>query len=206
MKRLARHGVGALACVALLGGCGFKPANLFSSYADIEVREVGRSLYCNTAGEDARVVLLADPQAVLDWQAARGITLAGSETLAQTAYAVVEMGVRPTGGYGLAVARAAVLRDERAILSATFVSPPPGSIRTQALSSPCVLVQLPRGRYSEVEVEDQTGTVRASGGKPEPPPPEPPPPEPSPPEAPPPEVPPPEAPPPEAPPSGAPAQ
>jgi hypothetical protein len=32
-----------------------------------------------------------------------------------------------------------------------------------------VLVQLPRGRYTWVEVEDQTGTVRASGGKPEPP-------------------------------------
>jgi hypothetical protein len=152
---------------ALLAGCG--GLGLFEGSADIEVREVGRSLYCNAGGEAASVVLLGDPQAVLDWQAARGVTLAGSESLAQAPYALIDMGVRPTGGYGLAVARAAVLRGERVTLSATFVSPPPGSISTQALSSPCVLVQLPRGRYGEVEVLDQTGAVRATGGRPQPP-------------------------------------
>jgi hypothetical protein len=158
-----------LACAAaLLAGCGLG-LPWVSRGVDIEVREVGRSLYCNTAGEEARAVLLDDAQAVLDWQAGRGITLAGAESLAQAPHAVVEMGLRPTGGYGLAVARAAVLREARVSLSATFVSPPPGSIRTQALSSPCVLVQLPRGRYDAVEVLDQTGTVRASGGRPPPP-------------------------------------
>jgi len=159
---------GALALAALLGGCA-APRWLAGGTA-IEVREVGRSLYCNTPGEEPQVVLLKDPQAVLDWQAARGITLAGGEALAQTAYAVVEMGGRPTGGYGVAVARAAVLRDEDVTLSATFVSPAPGSIRTQALSSPCVLVQLPRGRYARVEVEDQSGEVRARSDAPPPPP------------------------------------
>lgn len=159
MKRLAVFGL-----TALVAGCGFQPGRLFESHTPIEVREVGRSLYCNGASEAPGVVLLADPQEVLDWQAARNITLAGSESLAHTAYAVVEMGTRPTGGYGIAVARSAELRDDRVVLSATFVSPPPGSIRTQALSSPCVLVQLPRGRYATVEVRDQTGAVRASSG------------------------------------------
>lgn len=154
--------IGLVLAAALAAGCGLSPGRLFESHADIEVREVGRSLYCGSAGEAARVTLLADPQAVLDWQAARNITLAGSESLAQTAYAVVEMGARPTGGYGVAVARAAVLRGDTAVLSATFVSPPPGSLRTQALSSPCVLVQLPPGRYAAVEVQDQTGELRAT--------------------------------------------
>ena len=149
---------------AVLAGCAM-PA-LLGGGTPIEVREVGRSLYCNTPGTEPQVVLLKDPQAVLDWQAGRGIALAGGEALAQAAYAVVEMGGRPTGGYGVAVARTATLSGEDVTLSATFVSPAPGSIRTQALSSPCVLVQLPRGRYARVDVEDQSGAVRASSDAP----------------------------------------
>jgi hypothetical protein len=154
----------ALLLTAALAGCAMP--GMFSRGTPIEVREVGRSLYCNTPSESSRVLLLRDPQAVLDWQASRGIALAGGEALAQTAYAVVEMGGRPTGGYGVAVARTATLRDEDVTLSATFVSPAPGSIRTQALSSPCVLVQLPRGRYARVEVVDQSGEVRARSDTP----------------------------------------
>ena len=156
---------------AFAAACGFQPGRLFESHTDIEVREVARSLYCNSGDEDARVTLLAGPQAVLDWQAGRNLALAGGESLAQAPYALVEMGLRPTGGYGLAVARAAELRGETVVLSATFVSPAPGSLRTQALSSPCVLVQLPPGRYAAVEVRDPTGEIRASSDRPEPPPP-----------------------------------
>ena len=153
-----------LSCLSL-AACGgmssLSPGKLFESHTDIEVREVARSLYCNTPGEQAAVELLPDAQAVIGWQSARGVALAGSESIVQSPYAVVEMGARPTGGYGLAVARGAVLRGETAVLKATFVSPSPGSLRTQALSSPCVLVQLPRGRYSAVEVQDPTGVVQA---------------------------------------------
>lgn len=159
----------ALLLALALTGCGFTPAKMFSGSAPIEVREVGRSLYCNTPAEDTQVLLLPGAQAVMDWQTARGVTLAGSESLTQSPYAVVETGVRPTGGYSLAVARSAVLRGERVILQATFFVPSAGSLRTQALSSPCVLVQLPAGRYAVVEVQDPSGVVRATGGVPSPP-------------------------------------
>jgi len=152
-----------LAAAVALAGCA-GAADLFSTQAPIQVREVARSLYCNSGGDDTRTQLLPDAQAVLDWQAARGIVLAGSESLAQAPYAVVEMGLRPTGGYSLAVATAAKLVGERVVLQATFFSPAPGSLRTQALSSPCVLVQLPAGRYAGVEVRDPAGAVRATGG------------------------------------------
>lgn len=156
-----------LVLTVALAGCGITTEKLFSSASRIEVREVGRSLYCNSPAEEAQAVLLDTPQSVLDWQAARGVTLAGGESLAQAPHAIVEMGLRPTGGYGLAVSRAAVLRGDRLILQATFVSPAPGSIRTQALSSPCALVRLPLGRYGAIEVQDPTGAVRATGGRPE---------------------------------------
>ena len=144
-----------------LAGCGSAPA-IFSSSTHIEVREVGRSLYCNTPAEEAQMLLLPGAQAVVDWQAARGVALAGPESLTQGTYAVVETGVRPTGGYSLAIARSAVLRGERVTLLATFFSPPAGSLRPQALTSPCVLVQLPPGRYAMAEVQDPSGSVRAT--------------------------------------------
>ena len=156
-----------LALAAALAGCA-GAADLFSSRAPIHVREVARSLYCNSPSEETRARLLPDAQAVLDWQAARGITLAGAESLAQVPYALVEMGLRPTGGYSLAIASTAELRGERVVLRGTFFSPAPGSLRTQALSSPCVLVQLPAGRYATVEVRDPAGAVRASGSLAEP--------------------------------------
>jgi len=155
----------SLGLALALAACG-SPGRMFSSYAKIEVREIARSLYCNTPGDDAQVVLLPGAQAVVDWQTARGVTLAGSESLTQSPYALVETGVRPTGGYSLAVARSAVLRGELVILQATFFTPAPGSLRTQALSSPCVLVQLPPGRYTTVEVQDPAGATRATGGLP----------------------------------------
>lgn len=138
--------------------------------AQIDVREVGRSMYCNTPGEAAQAVLLSGPEAVMDWQATRGVVLAGPESLAKATYAVVENGMRPTGGYSLAVSRSALLRGEKAVLQATFFSPAPGSLRTQALSSPCVLVQLPAGRYATVEVRDPAGNTIADSSRPAPPP------------------------------------
>lgn len=138
--------------------------------AQIEVREVGRSLYCGTPGEATRALLLPGPEAVIDWQATRGVVLAGPESLSKATYAVVENGMRPTGGYSLAVSRSALLRGEKVVLQATFFSPAAGSLRTQALSSPCVLVQLPAGRYAAVEVRDPAGNTVADSSRPAPPP------------------------------------
>lgn len=134
--------------------------------ASIEVREVGRSLYCNTPGETAQALLLSGAEAVIDWQTTRGVVLAGPESLSNATYAVVENGLRPTGGYSLAVSRSALLRGEKVVLQATFFSPAPGSLRTQALSSPCVLVQLPAGRYAAVEVRDPAGNTVADSSRP----------------------------------------
>ena len=150
----------ALLLAPALAGCCLLPAR----GAPIEVREVGRSPYCNTPGAEVRAALLPGSQDVVAFQNARGIVLAPTETLALAPHAIVESGLRPTGGYGVSVAQSAELHGERLILQATFTSPAPGSLQTQALSSPCVLVQLPAGRYTAVEVRDSAGGVRASGG------------------------------------------
>ncbi len=146
-----------------LAGCA-----LFSP-GQIAVREVASSVYCNTPGREARVELLADAAAVTAWQEGRGIELADPESLGEGPYALVEMGLRSTGGYSLTVSEDAALRDDRVVLEAEFLVPNPGSLRTQALSSPCVLVRLPPGRYADVAVRDSSGAVRAQASQPPPP-------------------------------------
>jgi len=151
-----------LLCAAVLGaGCGFKAEKIFASYSDIEVQEVARSLQCGTANSQPRVQLFAGPGSARAWAATRTVAL--PEVLAETPHVVVELGQRASGGYGLAISRSAVLRGGLLILRGTFISPAPGRVVTQALTSPCVLVQLPPGRYSAIEVQDPAGAVRISG-------------------------------------------
>ena len=149
-----RHAGAAFALA--LAGCA-----VLARGTPIEVREAARSPYCNTPTAAVQVALLAGAAAVHDWQAARGITLADADALPPAPYAVVEMGLRSTGGYGLAIAPQAALRDGTVVLQAAFSSPAPGSLRTQALSSPCALVQLPAGSYAAAEVRDASGKVHA---------------------------------------------
>lgn len=149
----------ALLLAPALAGCA-----AFATATTLEVREAGRSPYCNTPGEAARAALLPDAAAVLEWQAARGITLVDGESLAAGPYALVEMGLRSTGGYEVTVSPDATLRGDEVVLQATFSVPAPGSLRTQALSSPCALVRLPAGRYATVDVRDRSGAHLARGG------------------------------------------
>lgn len=153
--------VPVLAAAAMLAACGFRAEKIFASYADIEVQEVARSLQCNSAGKDSRIELFTATAAIRGWADRRGVAL--PDVLAEAPHVVVELGQRSTTGYGLAVSRSAVLRGGLLILKGTFISPAPGRVVAQALTSPCVLVQLPPGRYSAVEVQDPTGAVRISG-------------------------------------------
>ena len=163
MRRLA---IAVLAAAA--AGCGFRPEKLLASYVNIETFEAGRSQQCHTAGPEAQVSLFADAAALGAWQRERGVDFAGGHALPEAPYAVIEMGAKATAGYGIAVSRGGVLRGELVILQANFIGPPEGAATAQMLTSPCVLVRLPPGRYGLAEVQDPDGTVRARGGAPQP--------------------------------------
>lgn len=71
------------------------------------------------------------------------------------------MGSRPTGGFRLALANnKAQVQDNTASVRVDWIEPPPGAMVTQMLTSPCLLVRIPRGDYRRIEVQDQHGTVR----------------------------------------------
>jgi len=151
----------ALAGLALSACAG--SSDWFSRENAVDVSEVARSYQCNSEGPDSRLTLMPDLAAVEAWQQARGVSF-GGVALPQGPFALIEMGERSSGGYGLAISRTAGRRGDTLILSGTFVAPAPDDITTQAITSPCVLVSLPRQGYAWVEVIDQDGRLRGRSG------------------------------------------
>jgi hypothetical protein len=75
---------------------------------------------------------------------------------------LVAMGRRSTAGYALALAsRRAEVKGGVATLSVRFEEPAPGAVLAQVVTSPCLLVALPRKGLREVRVVDAGGVVRA---------------------------------------------
>ena len=135
----------------------------FSRENAVEVSELARSAQCNTASESAAIQRFADAASLMAWQQQRGVALV-TGSLPQGPFALVEMGQRATGGYGLAISRLAGRRGDTLILKATFIAPPADAMSTEALTSPCVLVSLPADAGGSLELLDQAGNVRARGG------------------------------------------
>ncbi len=77
---------------------------------------------------------------------------------------LIEMGRKPTGGYLLGLKdNQARLLDDTAQVSTVWVEPAPGAIVTQVVTSPWVLIALPKNAsYSRVQVVDQNGRIRLS--------------------------------------------
>jgi len=53
-------------------------------------------------------------------------------------------------------------KDRRAVLNLEWREPQPGMITTQALTNPCLLIELPRGGFTTITVVDQNDRIRAS--------------------------------------------
>jgi hypothetical protein len=71
-------------------------------------------------------------------------------------------GQKPTGGYGVQYV-SSQLSGSTLRVTLRLVSPAPGAILTQALTSPFVLLEVP-GRFSRVEFVDANGRLLASAG------------------------------------------
>jgi len=160
IKALISAGVAGL----LLTGCTSDLGWLlrFSGDSPVEVRELARSMQCGTTDEQSAVSVFADANEFRKWQEQRGIKLIDSDAMPAGPYALVEMGRRATGGFGIAISRKAGIRRDLVVLKGTFISPTPDAIATQAITSPCVLVGLPSGFYRGVVVFNQAGEIQAT--------------------------------------------
>lgn len=79
----------------------------------------------------------------------------------------VFMGQKRTAGFGLALHETEVaVADGRATLVVRFEEPPPGAMLAQVVTSPCLLLRLPRSGIREVRVVDPGGALRAKASLP----------------------------------------
>lgn len=149
-----------LAACGTVPGAALLPGAL-SAADEVEVSEIRRLPQCAAASDAVAVELIADADALRDWQQARGVDLIGAAALPAGPFAVIDHGNRTRDGNGLAVSRRAVQRGQTLKLTASFLSPKPDEPGSDAPSSPCVLVKLPAGRYDRIEVVDPAGRRRA---------------------------------------------
>ena len=155
-------------CVA----CTNKPVHSpdFSAWFEadrvIEIREMARSADCASKTERSVMTYLSSLGALRDWAGRRKIRLSSTsgEPLADSAYVVIELGVRKTGGYGLAVNRQAGLRQQSLVLQATVFEPRQGRWKGTAPSAPCVMISVPTHPYRSIHVIDHNGHSMAAWG------------------------------------------
>lgn len=71
---------------------------------------------------------------------------------------LVSMGQQRTGGYAIGIPKHALqLVGRTAILTVDWQTPKPGMLQTQALTSPCAIIQVPLDNYDDLRVETQQG-------------------------------------------------
>ena len=74
---------------------------------------------------------------------------------------LIRMGQRPTGGYGIELAAPqARLDNGSALIRLRWIEPPPGTASTQALTSPCLVIELPKGAYRKIVITDESGNIK----------------------------------------------
>lgn len=74
----------------------------------------------------------------------------------------IQMGIRPSGGYGLELRDpVALVRHGVATVAVGWRVPDPDRFVIQVLTSPCLLLKLPRQGIEKVHIQDQHGNLRA---------------------------------------------
>ena len=158
---MTRAAAWAVAAAALLGACAAHRHGL----ATAAVLRAGA--HCgDPAGPSARWI---GDEAGLRAALAAGSALAAPAEpparvdLSREGVLAISMGTRPTAGYALALHETAVaVADGVATVVVRFDEPAPGAMLAQVLTSPCLLVRIPRDGLREVRVVDPAGVARAT--------------------------------------------
>jgi len=157
MTRIAIWLLGA-GISAVASGC----ATLLPTDEEDLVNVVQRSRYCNSKTPNAELHYFSTPAAFSAWIDRRGIRELRSGAASLRGVLVLEMGQRPTAGYRLEpIAGRSRIEQGTLTMALRWVAPDPNDQVTQVIISPCVVIAPPKGEYSEVEVVDRRGDLRA---------------------------------------------
>lgn len=139
---------------AFLVGCASSGAVANESNAPL-TRQVIQSAHCGLTGPGLAYVqspeklqkLLELPAQNMAVQQLRQVDLEQEHLL------FVTLGEKPTGGYSVSLASASLENTKNTLrLSMAVRSPAPGTMVTQAITSPCVVVAVPAANWSEIRV------------------------------------------------------
>ena len=126
------------------------------------VRIVGKQKYCGSASQASEVHYFATQASFDNWVDFRDLSN-WHETVRKPGLMIVEMGQRPTGGYKLKLDNKTTrIEDDVLIVGFEWGAPRLDAAVSQAMTTQCVAVALPKGQYSTVDVQDQLGNSRGS--------------------------------------------
>ncbi len=75
----------------------------------------------------------------------------------------IHMGQKPTGGYSLHLARPeAKIENGIANITVQVRQPPADAFVTQAITSPCLVLKIGKGKFHTIQIQDQNGEIRAT--------------------------------------------
>jgi hypothetical protein len=159
---------GLLVLGLLLLGCDLAADNQ-SSDSTLNVRLVDSAATCGGGAAAPRATWIADQDQFQDVYARmKSAVIPGNAAEApavdfsREALVLIEMGRKTTGGYFLELkSTKARVMNNSAQVELIWGVPAPDAMVTQVLTSPCILIALPKnGSYTRIQILDQNGRVR----------------------------------------------
>ncbi|MBI5551442.1 MAG: protease complex subunit PrcB family protein [Desulfobacterales bacterium] len=142
----------------LVTGCGALNGSA-EEERRIPLEVLHKGSQCGAAGPASGAVWIDRPQ---DLPPALG-RLKNAPWQADTEGALwVRMGAQPTGGFGLELAEpTASVHGKVATIRIDWRRPAPDRFVTQAFTSPCLVLKMPKAGIASIQVVDQEGRLRA---------------------------------------------
>lgn len=142
--------------------------NAVPSPTAVPVEVIYSATQCGSQDTEEQATYIIDAATLArSYAATRRLILSGDAPLpvvdfSREAALLVSMGTKPTAGYGMSLpADSARLIGDRLEIHLDWQSPPRGAVVAQALTSPCLILKIPRDGYKEVRILDRVGGIRA---------------------------------------------
>jgi len=134
-----------------------------------EITVLAASTQCGRSATSPAASWLDNPDALLDAYRHMTRQSIGADTFPalppdfdRYGVLLVNMGQQTSGGYQLRLLHPRIeYLASGATVRLEWLSPPPGARTSQVITSPCLLLAVPRGTYRSLAVTDQHGRTRA---------------------------------------------
>lgn len=139
--------------------------------AAVEVALLAQSSFCQAVSPEPSIALLTDDTAYKSAYSRLGKQSPGNTDsppdvdFSRLSVSAIYMGIRPTAGYqvGLTSRAAKIGENNELHLFVTWTEPAAEALLAQVITSPCLLLTIPKGEYSTIQVIDEEGNIRITG-------------------------------------------